>query len=417
MFRKFSLLFQGLFLTILASSLVVACGKQDSRKRPAANGQKTSVTSGDPTKPSTPTSGGASSAADDEAKKKKQKADEEAAKLAKQKSEEEAQRLAKQRADEDSKKTEKQREEEAAQKAEKQKAELGKLQKIEQVDIELRKGQPEKDFKTAFRNSANLLSQIGAVSLSLDGSNKAKFKLAINVKVTVDGKESVVKETFETPGTVTPDDIKEKDVVLKNTSSESSKLTVTDIKLRMLEAKDYLIRITKSDTEILGLVFDESASDLKLTYVLGAGDQNATLIKNLSTITESGAPVDKVAKTAASALEKLDQVGKSLEAITSKSEIWKATASNIMSKHAAIISLLNTAKALNGTKEGKTSEQIQTIEQSGSAMMRNIRLEIENLGVLVSSEAKNGSQDADVRESLTKIGKTITDIASPGSLK
>lgn len=405
MFRKLNLMFQGLFLTVLVSSLVVACGKQDSRKRPATAGQKTTGdVTGDKNKPADSSTQKDSK---DEAAKKSA-----ADKLAAEKAA--AQRLADERRAAEGSKSGSTSGEVKPSGESKPKVDISTLAKLEQVDYELRKENHDKNFKAAFEKNAEIRNKIETLNLSLV---KGKVEFSVKAKINVDSKETIINEVFEAQG-VTPEDLKKGDTALKNSAGEQAKLKWDDVKLRILPSNEYLLRITKNENEVLGLLFEDSGKvDLKLTHVLGSEKESADLVKKYSSVTESNARSEesssKWVNIADEALAKLEKARVTLEALDKKKILWAAIAETTMREHSEIVVQLKTIKDKAVSIRGTKGTDIQMLEQTTAGSVASIKRQIQLLASGLRAQVNDARQDETIRAGLREAVTTLDDINLP----
>ena len=385
MSRKFNLIFQGLLTAILGSSVVVACGKQDARKRIAPSGQTSTGNIGDGKNAKSGTGSGSASAGGSNSGS--------AGSGGGSKSGGGSTSSGGSSVDPDKNTGE----EHHKDKEENTKEELTALGKIDDiVNLLLKEDETaNKNIKAALQNNSAILKQISAVGLSIKGeSKKLQLEFVVQTKTT--------KETFFTDE-VTFDDLK-KDMSLKNTSAES-KSTLGEIKVRQISAKEYLVRIAKSSDEALGLIFADDSSHLQLTHVLGEKN-NAEVVKSLTKVAEANAQGDKLVGSIDEALTKLKEVQRLLESAPRSNQKWTSRYPTIIDDQTRIFTQLNEVRTkaleIKAVKDAK-SDEIKVIEQIVVGRLQAINSSIVNLKNTLRQEAIIEGQDGTVSNILVQV--------------
>lgn len=386
MSKKINSITQWLFLSVLTTSLVVACGKQDARKRVANPGQKTTedlakeaAAKKTQTPGSTGTTGTTGSTGGSQTNVTQPTPPPPPPTPPKAPAPE-------------------------------------LMQKLEQVDHILIQENGGKSVKAALQNNAALLKQIAAINLSINGdANKAQFEVTMM---------ATKKEIFKSE-VVKADELDNKDIVLKSDDGDQEKQRVGEVKLRRLPTNDYLLRIIKSENEILGLIYvQENSKDLKLTQVLGSEEKNVELLKIFGGgISDFNARADKLQSLIAPVKVSLEEVR--------KSTVWGNVLAKVQPQHEIIVEKLNRIEAnVVGIREGGEKSIRAAAANDGSAEFhKNQALDNEKIGMTnvetlrqaivqmteVLRAEINTQESPDIKNGIVGIINTLSSIKLPGS--
>lgn len=399
---RLALIFRCLFLTLLTASLVVACGKNDARKRPTAPGQKTTSDKGDPNSQSGNgkggtagggTNGGGTTGGSGSGTSGTRTVEEQ----------------------------------------------LKVTQETEDINLHVQKQNGGKSQKDSWKNNKALIEQFKKLTLKkkAEGS-KFRFELSAVIK-------DVIKPiSFQTKEAVSIEDLA-KDVELLpfvnnsgvdlSPSQEEARKMYGKVELQFIGDERFLLRITKSEKEVLAVLFkaENDAETLKLVRILGADEKvSDDVVKNLNTDSDFSSRARKlegyivptkeiigVAKTELTKLNLYDKVFHT-EAGQDSIEVMIGKVESIIRQ---IRSENQVAVAKMGMGEGKVEDHKKTISDAegiATNHIYNIRGKIQEGIYILSLELqevqKLDTTTSDVvhrKELIEKVIKTLSSANLP----